>query len=121
MTHTEILLAVTIVAGFVVLLLTLGAFIARRSTLGVVALVLAGVCFVAALVLMGKVSADQDAVTRAAVQAKYDVKITAWGTPLGTDPAWIINGKVVDCVADLQDRSDPIVLCGKDLKELPRR
>jgi hypothetical protein len=122
MTHTEVLLAVAILAGFVVLLLTLGAFIARRATIGILALVLAGVCFVAALVLMGKVSADQDAETRAAVTAKYDVKIQAWGNPLGTDPEWIVDGRKVDCEAILTDRSDPIVKCGDEkLVELPLR
>jgi hypothetical protein len=122
MTTTELLLTVTIVAGFVVLLLTLGAFLARRYTVGVIAMVLAGACFVGALVLMGKVSADQDAATRQAVKQKYAVKITAWGNPLGTDPVWIIDGKKVSCEADLQDRSDPIVRCGKDtFVELPLR
>jgi hypothetical protein len=121
MTHTEVLLVATIGAGFLVLLLTLGAFLIGKYALGVIALVLAGACFVGALVLMGKVSADQDAVTRAAVIAKYDVKITGWGDPLGTDPEWIVNGKKVDCEADLQDRSDPTITCGKDLKELPLR
>jgi hypothetical protein len=119
MTHTEVLLAAAIVAGYVVLLLTLGAFIARKTTIGIAALVLAGVCFVVALVLMGKVSAEQDAETRAAVTAKYDVKIQAWGSPLGTDSEWIVDGKKVDCEAILTDRSDPIVTC--DDKELPLR
>jgi hypothetical protein len=119
MSHTEVLLTVTIVAGFAVLVLTLVAFVARRTTVGIIALVLAGVCFVAALVLMGKVSSDQDAATRQAVREKYAVKIQAWGNPLGTDPEWIVDGKKVDCVAHLQDRSDPIVEC--EGKELPLR
>jgi hypothetical protein len=119
MSDTEVMLTVTIVGGFVVLLLTLAAFIKNAYRAGVAGLVVAGAAFILALVLMSHVSAEQDEATRTAVLEKYDVKIQAWGNPLGTAAEWKVNGKEVECEVDLQDPADPVVKCEK--KELPLR
>jgi hypothetical protein len=117
MTQTEVLLIAAIVGGFLILLLTLGAFVLGKYTAGVVALVLAGVCFVAALFLMAQVSVAQEDETRQAVLDKYDVTVEQWGTPLGASATWVVNGEEVDCVVLLEDRDDPTVRCNN--KELP--
>jgi hypothetical protein len=119
MTQTEVLLAAAIAAGFLLLLATAGAFALKRQTLGLTVLVLAGATFVAALVLMARVSTHHQDEERAAVEAKYHVTIQEWGAPLGSAPVWEVDGKEVDCVADLDDRDDPVVVC--DGEELPKR
>lgn len=111
-------LAAAIAAGFVVLLLTVGAFAAGRSVLGVLGLVLAGAAFVTSLVFMGRVSSQWEDHVRAEVLDKYDVKVQRWGPPLGT-AAWRIDGQPAQCDVDLADEDDPVVRC--DDQELPRR
>lgn len=118
MTETQMLLAAAIAAGFVVLLLTVGAFAAGRSALGVLGLVLAAAAFVGSLVLMGRVSSQWEDHVRAEVLDKYDVKVDQWGPPLGT-ATWVIDGRHVECEVDLADEDDPVLSC-PDL-ELPRR
>src|SRR4051812_27271439 len=99
MTHNEILLIGAIVAGFALLLLTLGAFIVSRQALGLVLLIGAGAAFIAALVFMSRVSQDQERALRAAVNEKYDVHVQKWGEPLGVSPRWEIDGRFMDCEA----------------------
>jgi len=111
MTHNEMLLIGAIVAGFALLLLTLGAFIVRRPALGLVLLIGAGAAFVVALVFMSRVSQDQERAMRAAVNEKYDVHVQKWGEPLGVSPKWQIDGKVMVCEADVSDESDPVLTC----------
>lgn len=119
MTHFEVLLAAAIVAGFALLLLTLGAFIVSRPRLGLVLLIAAGVAFIAALVCMTRVSQAQEDALRAAVNRKYDVHVQKWGEPLGTSPKWQVDGRTMDCEADVADKSDPVLTC--DGHELPLR
>jgi hypothetical protein len=119
MTHNEILLAAAIVIGFVLLLLTLGAFIVSRPALGLALLITAGAAFIAALVFMSRVSQDQEQGLRAAVNAKYDVHVQKWGEPLGVSPKWEIDGRLMDCDADVADESDPVLTCNGH--ELPLR
>ena len=111
MTHYEVLLAAATIAGFALLLLTLGAFIVSRARLGLVTLVAAGTAFIAALTFMSHVSAEQEQALRSAVNAKYDVHIQKWGEPLGTSPLWQVDGRSMDCEADVSDESDPVVKC----------
>jgi hypothetical protein len=119
MTTSEILLAVATVGGFVLLLLTLGAFVIKRQGLGLVLLIGAGAAFVAALVLMGRVSTEQDLRLRAAVLDKYDVKVQQWGQPLGSDQTWKVDHRTMDCHADVADESDPVLTCNG--REMPLR
>jgi hypothetical protein len=119
MTHYEMLLAAAIVAGFALLLLTVGAFIIARQKLGLLLLVAAGVAFIASLGLMSHVSHAQQVRLRHAVLAKYDVHVQKWGEPLGVSPTWEIDGKVMDCDADVADESDPVLTCNGH--ELPLR
>lgn len=119
MTDTHTLLMATIVAGFVVLALMLAAFAIGREGLGVLILLLATGVFVVALVLMGRLSVQEQQEARDAVLAKYDVRIQQWGPPLGVDPEWKVDGKVSDCAVDLDDPEDPVVTCGG--QELRRR
>jgi hypothetical protein len=120
MSQTQILLLAAIVAGFVLLALTVGAFVISRQRLGVLLLVLAGVSFVAALVLMGRVSNQWELDKRAEVLAKYDVKVQDWGAPLGSAPDWKVNGKVhKECVVLFPHPDDPTFEC--DGEEMPRR
>lgn len=120
MTHTQILLLAAIVAGFLLLALTVGAFVISRQRLGVLLLVLAGASFVAALVLMGRVSNQWELDKRAEVVAKYDVKVQDWGAPLGSAPDWKVNGKVhKECVVLFPHPNDPTFEC--DGEEMPLR
>jgi hypothetical protein len=119
MTHYEMLLAAAIVAGFALLLLTVGAFIIARPKLGLVLLVAAGVAFIASLGLMSHVSAAQQARLRHAVLAKYDVQVQKWGEPLGSNPSWVVNGRKTVCEADVSNESDPVLSCGGN--QLPLR
>lgn len=111
MTHTEILLTVATVGGFALLLLTLGAFAISRQGIGLVLLLASGAAFVAALVLMGRVSTEQDLRLRAAVEHKYDVRVQQWGQPLGPKQVWRINHRTMDCHANVADESDPVLTC----------
>ena len=120
MSQTQILLLAAIVAGFLLLALTVGAFVISRQRLGVLLLVLAGASFVAALVLMGRVSSEWQADKRAEVLAKYDVKVQDWGAPLGSAPDWKVNGKEHrECVVLFPSPDDPTFEC--DGEELPLR
>jgi hypothetical protein len=120
MTQTQILLLVAIVAGFLLLALTVGAFVVSRQRLGVLLLVLAGASFVAALLLMGRVSSQWEVDKRAAVLAKYDVKVQHWGAPLGSDPQWEVDKKVYkECVVLFPSPDDPTFEC--DGEEMPLR
>jgi hypothetical protein len=119
MTHYEMLLAAAIIAGFALLLLTVGAFIIARQKLGLLLLITAGVAFVASLGLMSHVSHAQEVRLRHAVLAKYDVRIQKWGEPLGSNPTWVVNGQNTVCEADVSDESDPVLSCGQT--KLPLR
>jgi hypothetical protein len=119
MTQTELYLALSIVAGFLLLALTVGAFVISRPRLGVLLLVLAGVSFVGSLVLMARVSSQWEDDKRALINAKYDVKVQHWGAPLGSAPDWKVNGKTTTCVVTFDDPDDPVFVCGG--KELPKR
>lgn len=119
MTQSETLLTVATVGGFVLLLLTLGAFIVGRQGVGLVLLLVAGAAFVGALVMMGKVSTEQDLRLRAAVEQKYDVRVQQWGQPLGPTQVWKVDHRVMDCHADVSDESDPVLTC--DGREMPLR
>ena len=120
MTQTEMLLAGTIVGGFVLLALTVAAFALTREMVGVVVLAAAGATFVAALFLMADVSSSWQQQARAAVLAKYDVQVQQWGAPLGSAPQWKVNGEVRNgCAVELDDPEDPVFRCGG--KEFSRR
>ncbi len=120
MSHSEILLLAAIVGGFLLLALTVGAFVIARQRLGVVLLVLAGVAFFCALVLMGRVSSQWEHEKRQLVTEKYDVHVDAWGAPLGSAPDWKVNGKTYkDCVVTFDSPNDPVFEC--DDVELPKR
>ncbi|GAA1146822.1 hypothetical protein [Nocardioides aquiterrae] len=120
MSHTQTLLLAAIVAGFALLALTVGAFVISRQRLGVLLLVLAGASFVAALVLMGRVSSQWEHEKRAEVLAKYHVKVQDWGAPLGSAPDWKVDGKVYkECVVLFPSPDDPVFEC--DGQEMPRR
>jgi hypothetical protein len=114
------LLVAAIAAGFVLLALTVGAFVMSRARLGVLLLVLAGVAFVGALVLMGRVSSQWEHEKRELITAKYDVRVQEWGAPLGSSPDWKVDGKVRDeCVVLFPSADDPTFEC--DGQEMPRR
>jgi hypothetical protein len=120
MSQSEILLLAAIVAGFLLLALTVGAFVVSWQRLGLLLLVLAGASFVAGLVLMGRVSDQWEAEKRADVLAKYDVRVQDWGAPLGSAPDWKVDGKVrKECVVLLDDPDAPVFEC--DGEELPLR
>ena len=120
MTESQLLLAAAIVAGFVLLALTVGAFVVARQRLGLALLVLAAVSFVGALLLMGRVSSQWEHDRREAVTTKYAVKVKQWGAPLGSDPEWKVNGKVrKECVVLFPSPDDPTFEC--DGKEMPLR
>jgi hypothetical protein len=119
MTHSEILLLAAIVGGFLLLALTVGAFVIARQRLGVVLLVLSGVAFVCALVLMGRVSSQWEIEKRHQVTAKYDVLVQQWGAPLGSAPTWKVNGRPAECVVLFPSRNDPTFEC--DGREMPLR
>jgi hypothetical protein len=119
MTQTELLLALAIAAGFVLLALTVGAFVISHQRLGLLLLVLAGLSFVASLVLMGRVSSDWEHQKRDLVVAKYDVNVKRWGAPLGSSQTWKVNGKQKDCVVTFDDPDDPVFTC--DGQEMPKR
>jgi hypothetical protein len=118
MTHTQILLTIALVVGFALLLATVGLFAINRGAVGLVSLVLAGACFVAALVLTARMSEEWQAHVRAEVLAKYDVSVQEWGAPLGSAPTWMVDGKHTECVVDAADKDDPVVRC--DDQELPK-
>ena len=112
MTDTEIQLTCAIAAGFLLLALSVGAFALHRSRLGVTLLVLAAVATVLAYPLIGRISNDQEAAIRAAIEKKYDIDVTAWGAPLGDALVWEIDGKQMVCTTiDLSDRDDPVLEC----------
>jgi hypothetical protein len=111
MTHYEMLLTAAIIAGFALLLLTVGAFIIARPRLGLLLLITAGVAFIGALLVMSHVSHAQEVRLRHAVLAKYDVHVEKWGEPLGSNPVWRVNGKDTVCEADVSDEADPILSC----------
>lgn len=119
MSHSEILLLAAIVAGFLLLGLTAGAFAISRPRIGVLLLVLSGVAFVGALVLMGRVSSQWEMAKRAEVTAKYHVKVQAWGAPLGSARDWEVDGKKADCVVILTGADAPVMTC--DGQEMPLR
>lgn len=120
MSHSQILLLAAIVAGFALLALTVGAFVISRPRLGLLLLVLAGVSFAAALVLMGRVSSQWEADKRAEVLAKYDVKVQDWGAPLGSAPDWKVDGTVhKECIVLFPGPDDPTFEC--DGEEMPLR
>ncbi|HEU5037336.1 MAG TPA: hypothetical protein VFT70_10040 [Nocardioides sp.] len=120
MSQSEILLAASIAAGFLLLVLTVGAFVISRPRLGVLLLVLAGASFVAALVLMGRVSNQWEVEKREQVTAKYDVRVQEWGAPLGSAPDWKVDGKVrKECVVLFPSPNDPTFEC--DGEEMPLR
>jgi hypothetical protein len=119
MTQTELYLALVITAGFLLLALTVGAFVISRQRLGVLLLVLSGVSFVLALVLMGRVSTEWEHDKRDLVLAKYDVKVQLWGAPLGSAPEWKVDGHKAECVVTFDNPDDPVFVC--DGQELPKR
>ena len=120
MSHSEILLLAAIAGGFLLLALTVGAFVISRQRLGLLLLVLAGVSFVAALVLMGRVSSQWEHEKRQLVVAKYDVTVQDWGAPLGSAPDWKVNGEThKECVVLFPSPDDPTFEC--DGEELPLR
>ncbi|WP_028638064.1 hypothetical protein [Nocardioides sp. URHA0032] len=119
MSHSETLLLAATVGGFLLLGLTVGAFVISRPRLGVLLLVLSGVAFVAALVLMGRVSSQWEVEKRQAVLAKYDVKVQAWGAPLGSATQWKVDGKNTECVVILTGADAPVMTC--DGQEMPLR
>jgi hypothetical protein len=119
MTHYEMLLAAAILAGFLLLALTVGAFIVARPRLGLALLIAAGIAFIGSLFVMSHVSHAQEARLRGAVLRKYDVHVEKWGEPLGTNPTWRVDGKNRSCEADVSDESDPVLTCGG--QELPLR
>jgi hypothetical protein len=111
MTQTEILLLCAIVAGFVLLALSVTAFALHRARVGAVLLVVAAVATLLAYPLLGDVSRDREDATREAIETKYGVDVTEWGSPLGDSAVWVIDGKYKDCELDLSDRDDPVVTC----------
>lgn len=111
MTQTEIQLLCAMVAGFVLLALSVAAFALHRSRLGVLLLVLAAVATVVSYPLIGRIARDQEESTRQAIEAKYDFEVTEWSAPLGDSPIWVIDGRPQDCMVDLSDRSDPVLEC----------
>lgn len=119
MSHTQLALLAAVVTGFALLAVTVGAFAIARQRLGVVLLVLAGASFVCSLVLMGRVSGDWETAKRAEVLAKYDVKVEAWGAPLGSAPEWKVDGKKTECVVILSGRDAPLMTC--DGQEMPTK
>lgn len=119
MTQTELALLVSIVAGFVLLAATVGAFMIGRPRLGVAVLVLAAVAFIGSLVLMGRVSGEWQTAKRQEVLAKYDVRVQEWGAPLGSSPEWKVDGKVADCIVVLSGDHAPFMTCND--KEMPKR
>ncbi|MBB3044862.1 hypothetical protein KM427_12030 [Nocardioides sp. LMS-CY] len=119
MTQTEIQLLSTIVAGFLLLALSVGAFALHRSRIGVLLLVLAAVATLLSYPLIGQVSRDQQESTRQAIEAKYDFEITEWSAPLGDSPIWVIDGRPQSCEVDLSDRDDPVLECTDPVAEAP--
>lgn len=118
MSHSEILLIAAIACGFLLLALTVGAFVISRQRLGVLLLVLSGLAFVCALVLMGRVSGQWEHEKRQQVLAKYDVTVQQWGAPLGSAPEWKVDGKQTrDCVVLFTHPDDPTFTC--EGEELP--
>lgn len=112
MTATETLLVCAMVAGFVLLALSICAFAMRRPRTGITLLVLAGVACVVCYPLVGKLARAQEDATRAAIEAKYGIDVTKWGAPLGSSTVWVIDGKVQVCDhVDLSDRDDPVLEC----------
>jgi uncharacterized protein (DUF58 family) len=119
MTHSQLLLLATTVAGFLLLALTVGAFAVARQRLGVLLLVLAGLSFVAALVVMGRVSSEWEHEKRVQVLEKYDVRVQAWGAPLGSAPVWKVDDQEAECVVTFDSPDDPVFTC--DGEEMPKR
>lgn len=119
MTESQILLVAAIVAGFLLLALTVGAFVIDRQRFGVLLLVLSGAAFVVALVFMGRVSVQWEDDKRDLVLAKYDVTVQAWGAPLGSAPVWKVDGRESECVVTFDSPDDPVLEC--DGEELPKR
>ncbi|MDF1606307.1 hypothetical protein [Nocardioides sp. YIM 152315] len=112
MTETEIQLLCTIVAGFLLLALSVGAFALHRSRVGVTLLVLSAVATLLAYPLIGEVSRTQEEATRAKIEQKYGIDVTGWAPPLGDAPAWVIDGEVKVCEeVDLSDPDDPVLEC----------
>ncbi|MFC7497388.1 MULTISPECIES: hypothetical protein [unclassified Nocardioides] len=112
MTDTEIQLMAAIIAGFVLLALSVGAFATHRSRLGVTLLVLAAVATVVSYPLITKVARDQDDATREAIEQKYGIDVEDWGPPLGDATVWVIDGEQQSCEhIDLSDRDDPVLEC----------
>jgi drug/metabolite transporter (DMT)-like permease len=120
MTQTELLLALAIAVGFLLLVLTVGAFVISRQRLGILLLVLAGLSFVASLVLMSRLSSEWEHEKRELVRAKYDVTVQRWGAPLGSSATWKVDGQeIADCVVTFDDPDDPVFTC--DGEEMPKR
>ena len=105
--------------GFLLLLITVGAFVVGRERVGVGLLVVAAAVFITSLVLMGRLSTQEQSEARQAVAQKYRVRIDEWGPPLGVAPTWEVDGRKADCAVNLDNPDDPVVTC--DGKELPRR
>ncbi len=111
MNETDVQLMCAIVGGFVLLALSVGAFAVHRSRLGVTLLVLAAVATVVAYPLVGTLARDQEDRTRAAIEEKYGIDVTEWGSPLGSSTVWKIDGKYKSCELDLADLDDPVMNC----------
>lgn len=111
MTQTEIQLLCAIVAGFVLLALSVVAFALHRSRIGVLLLVSAAAATLVSYPLIGQIARDQEETTRQAIEAKYDFEVTEWSAPLGDSPVWVIDGRPQECAVDLSDRSDPVLEC----------
>ena len=119
MSQTELALLLTIVGGFVLLALTVTAFLLSHPRFGLVLLLLAGVAFGSSLVVMARFSSDWEQQQRDEVTAKYRVHVTQWGMPLGSDPVWEVNGEITDCVVITKGPDAPVMTC--DGEEMPLR
>ncbi|MCB8955989.1 MAG: hypothetical protein H6529_05845 [Nocardioides sp.] len=119
MSQTEIALLLSIVGGFALLALTVGAFVISRPRAGLTMLVLAGAAFACALVFMGRFSSEWEHDQRLEVLRKYDVSVQEWGAPLGSSPEWKVDGKVAECVVITTGSDAPTMEC--DGQEMPLR
>lgn len=119
MSQTEIALLLSIVGGFALLALTVGAFFLSRQRAGLVLLVLAGAAFACALVFMARFSTQWEHTQRLAVVHKYDVTVQQWGAPLGSSPDWKVDGKLTECVVITSGADAPTMECGG--REMPLR
>ena len=119
MSQSEVSLALSIVGGFLLLALTVGAFLLSRPRLGFGLLVLSAATFVCALVFMAQFSSQWEQDQRVALLEKYDVTVQEWAAPLGSSPDWKVDGRIRDCVVITTGPDTPLMEC--DCDEMPLR